>query len=109
MIKVKIIYLDIVLTFSSGKTVESIEIESGIYRDESYHSLIICDNKVFLEGDDIILLKKDFDILKIHIKSNIEKVATYLNRESIYIDGINAITEDEKEDVLKLLLTKKYN
>ncbi len=105
MIRMEITYLDVVLTFSSGRVNEVIEINSGVYKDKNFRFLVICDNKVFLEGDDIILLKKDFDVLKLHVKSNVEKVASFLNRESIFVDGINAIEENEKESVIKLLLS----
>ncbi len=106
MIRMEITYLDVVLTFSSGRVNEVVEINSGVYKDKNFRFLVICDNKVFLEGDDVSLLKKDFDILKLHVKSNVEKVASFLNRESIFIDGIDAINEDEKEDVIRLLLSK---
>ena len=107
MIKIEIVYLDVVLTFLSGRTEETVEIDSGVYKNNMYRFLTISGNKAFLEGDSLVLLKKDFDALKIHIKNNFEKVVTHLNKAEIYLEGIDAIKEEEKDEVLKLLLTSK--
>ncbi len=104
MIKIKILGHDVIIKFIHKDIEKEILIKNGNYEGRKYSHIIICDKKVFLEGDKLTLLRNDFDALLFQIKSNVEKIAEHLGREEIFIDGLSAIKEEEKDEILKLLV-----
>lgn len=85
-------------------TPQTIVIKDGVYKKQTYASLLLFEGNVMLEGDNITVLSIEAKAVVVQIESTIMKLANLLENKNIYIEGIKAIPEGKERELLEAII-----
>lgn len=88
----------------TGDQPQTIEINNGLYNNKIYASLILSNDNIMLEGDEIAVLAIKAKAVIIQVENIMMKLATLTGDNSIYTNGINAITEGTERELMTALI-----
>lgn len=104
MVKITLLGNDFVLNFLTKGKNTRIEIKNGEYQDMHFHSIVLDNNSIILEGDDSLLLYDNVAAVYIKAIGVLNKLADILNDDSIYIAKMEAIPEGKEREMLTKLI-----
>jgi hypothetical protein len=104
MVKIPLLQNDYSIDILTTKSSKKVEIKKGVYNGKEYHTLIINDSSIFVEGDNNAnyLIASDTVAIYITSKRLLERIAEILKDESICIT--NTIPEGKEKEILQKLL-----